>query len=533
MQQFTEKYREKIEGVLSGFDRVAIRGMLRRLYQGGYDKNLGAAVADGMETYLRMGKILFKDYEDHVKRISEKLKAAILKPFREQGLPIEFDRGGSDKDKLARQIAASKKIDSGLVCAISTIEPSPTFEHRGTHIIQRMRPCGALYQYQIHAELGWMYGRIQTWFPFNIQIGINGREWLAQQMKREGMKYRQQGNCFVWIEDYDHAQKLLDRQLETNWSELLNGFAQQLNPIREAVFEQYCCDYYWTVYQSEWATDIRFKDGEFLKRLMGTLVTHGMLSYQSRDVLRFFGKRVNQSGEIPARFNGELKTDLKSYREGERVKYTMDGNLAKFYDKAYSEYGNILRAGETTINKAKVFLAYRPKEGGPADDLKWRPMRKGIADLHRRAEISQRTNERLINALASVDDSRTVEELTASIQKPVTWKGRRVRALHPWGEDKSLLTAVNHGDFLINGFRNRDLQGLLYGKPPDSDAEKRRRSAAMSRKLRMLRAHGLIRKVPKTHRYMVVTEAQAVLIAVLTTARTTVNQINQLGKKAA
>ena len=56
-----------------------------------------------------------------------------------------------------------------------------------------------------------MYARIQTWFPFNIQVGLNGREWLTRQMNQHGLKYRQQGNCFVWIEDYEEAQKLMHR----------------------------------------------------------------------------------------------------------------------------------------------------------------------------------------------------------------------------------------------------------------------------------------------------------------------------------
>ena len=115
----------------------------------------------------------------------------------------------TDKEALARQVALEKKISSGRVCAISTMEPSPTFEHRGTHIIRRVRPCHVLYHYQIHPEVGWMHARIQTWFPFNIQVGLNGREWLARQMNRERLKYRQQGNCFVWIEDYGHAHKLM------------------------------------------------------------------------------------------------------------------------------------------------------------------------------------------------------------------------------------------------------------------------------------------------------------------------------------
>lgn len=160
--------------------------------------------------------------------------------------------------------------------------------------------------------------------------------------------------------------------------------------------------------------------------------------------------------------------------------------------------------------------------------MDWRPLRKGIAGIHRRAEISQKVNERLMQALASVDDSRRVEELTAAIQQPVIRKGRRVRALRPWGDDKDLLAAINHGDFLIHGFRNRDLQGLLYSTEATSDTERRHRSAAMSRRLGLLKAHGLIRKIPHTHRYQVSKEGRTILVAVLTTARTSLHQINQL-----
>jgi hypothetical protein len=275
-----------------------------------------------------------------------------------------------------------------------------------------------------------------------------------------------------------------------------------------------------------------FRQAEFLKRLMPLLVRHGMLSFSSADVMRYFGRKVNQSGTIPANFSGTLETDLKRRQQGERVKYRMNGNSAKFYDKAYSEIGTVLRGAETTINTGEGIRVYRPKEGGPEEDLQWRPMRLGIADLHRRAEVSQKANERLLDALASVDDSRSVEELTADIQKATRWGGRRVRGLRPWAEDKGLFTAINHGDFLINGFRNRDLQKLLYGGEAESPVERRRRSAAVSRKLRMLRAHGIIRKVPRTHRYHVTDTARCILVAVLTTARTSVNQLNQLAKAA-
>jgi len=163
----------------------------------------------------------------------------------------------------------------------------------------------------------------------------------------------------------------------------------------------------------------------------------------------------------------------------------------------------VLRGAETTINKSSDFRVYRPQEGGPEDDLQWRPLRQGIADLHRRAEVAQNANNRLLNALATVDDSRSVEEWTTDIQKPVTWGGRRVRGLRPWGDDHALLLAIHRGEFLIHGLRNRDLQKLWYAAEPESLRPRRRRSAAISRKLRRLRFHGLIKKVNHTHRYPV------------------------------
>ena len=395
-----------------------------------------------MEQYLSQNSILMKNYADHVKQISETVKRESLQPFREQELPVVFLRSAADKEAVARKVAAEKNIKEGLVCAISTLEPSPTFEHRGKHIIRRDRPSHVLYHYQIDPVMGWMHTRIQTWLRFNVQIAINGREWLARDMDRIGLKYRQQGNCFVWIEDYEQAQKLMDRQLEVNWAERLNGLAQRLNPAHEEIFERYTTDYYWTCYQSEWATDVRFRDPRALKRLMGLMVQHGIESFSSTDVMHYFGRKVNQNGSIPASFNGTLQIDLKNYREGSRVKYRLNGNSTKFYDKAYSVHGSVLRGAETTINHVQDFRVFRPKEGGPEDDLQWRPMRKGIADLHRRAEVSSKANNRLLDALASVDDSRRVEELTAGIQQP-TANGRRVRGLRPWGEDKELLAAMN------------------------------------------------------------------------------------------
>ena len=108
-----------------------------------------------------------------------------------------------------------------------------------------------------------------------------------------------------------------------------------------------------------------------------------------------------------------------------------------------------------------------------------------------------------------------------------------MRALQPWGGDYELLKAIGRGDFLLQGLRNRDLQAVLYDRPAASPMETRRRSAAISRKLRMLRAHSLIQKIPKTHRYQVTANGRTVLLAILTTAHTSLHELNQLNQKAA
>src|SRR6202171_3339593 len=118
MQEFINKYGDHINGVLSGFDRLVFRGSLRRLNYGYWDRKLEAFVAQGMEQYLWQNKILFKDYLDHVKGLSQQVKQNSIEAFEKLGLPTPFLRNPSaDKDAMAREIAAEKKLESGLVCA--------------------------------------------------------------------------------------------------------------------------------------------------------------------------------------------------------------------------------------------------------------------------------------------------------------------------------------------------------------------------------------------------------------------------------
>src|SRR5437868_3247392 len=81
------------------------------------------------------------------------------------------------------------------------------------------------YHYSVHPVFGFLNARIQTWFPFSIQICLNGREWLAHQMDAVGLDYLRDDNCFPWIEDWPTAQQLMDQQLKVEWPTLLDDIA--------------------------------------------------------------------------------------------------------------------------------------------------------------------------------------------------------------------------------------------------------------------------------------------------------------------
>ena len=520
MQEFIAKHKEEIAGVLSGFDRLVFRGTLRSI-----------SYAEGMMGYLWAKQVRLTEFGKHVLRVSERLKQAGKAKAEALGRPVKYlVSAGESKEEVARGIAARDKIEEGLVCVLSCVETCRTFdvyrnrEKRKLELVSRIRKCLFLYQYWMHREFGFLGARMQTWFPFSVQVCVNGREWLARQMDGVGMKYVRQDNCFPWVEEWGRAQGLLDEQLRTNWPKALEPLARALNPVHAQIFGDFPMNYYWTTYQSEWAIDVVFRQAQVLRRLYPRLVHYGITTLGSTDVLRYLGRPVRRDGEVPKSFRGEVSSDLKWREEGMRIKHSVNGNSVKLYDKAFTAVGSVLRA-ETTIHHGGEFRVYRRKEGDSQGKKSWRVLRGGVADLHRRAEISERATERYLDALAAVDEQTTLQELLDRLGQPKQWKGRRVRALHPLGGDRALLKTICRGEFMLNGFRNRDLQKFFFPEATQDLREARRRSAWASRKLRLLRAHGIIRKVSGTYRYQLTETGRRAVAALLTALRSTVREL--------
>lgn len=524
MKRFIARHAALVTCVLSGFDRLVLRGSLRALRH------------CGIYGFLDRAKVRLLEFGRFAQETTERVKAAALAEAQECGRPVVYlDSPRTSNEELARDLLRQHPlVEPGLICAFKAVEPCMRFEYhrsperneRGLKL--RAGKCLYLYNYYLHPEFGVMHLRLQTYLPFDVQVCINGREWLARQLARHGVGFERADNCFTRVDAPELAQRLLDEQLRTAWPTTLDALLTRIHPLHEDIFRATPMPYWWVAYQTEWATDLLFKDAASLAALYPALVRHAVDHFKSPDVLRFLGRTERQAWKT------EVVSSFRERREGVRVKHWLNGNSVKMYDKA----GSILR-GETTIGNPQDFWVRRPRredEGGERHDeatgahLVWRNMRKSVADLHRRAELSQRSNERYLDALSVVDDTSPCSRIFDSFARPVVTDGRRFRALRLGDPaELALLETISRGEFVTTGFRNRDLRRLLYS-PPEPKADDRRRSGRISRLLRLLRVHGVVRKIQKTHRYQL-TERGRLLTAALRATRDA--SLRQLLREAA
>jgi hypothetical protein len=206
MNRFVEKYSRKLLGVISGFDRLVLKGTLRPL-----------SYTAGMMNFLFEREVLLKDFGAYAQQVSEQLKEASQQEAGRLGRTNRYlESSQRRKEPIARKIAEKEGINEGLICLLRTVEPCMSYDiyrdrqAQRLELRKRQRKCLWIYHYWMDRRWGQMSARIQTWFPFDIYVCLNGREWLARQMDRAGMKYRREENCFLWIEDPEGIQHVED-----------------------------------------------------------------------------------------------------------------------------------------------------------------------------------------------------------------------------------------------------------------------------------------------------------------------------------
>jgi hypothetical protein len=514
MQSFVQRFKKGILGVLSGFDRLRFRGSLPRLARVG-----------GMLQWIESKRLLLKDFDAITQQHTQQLREALDQKADQAGRPVEYLAAFTNKEALVQQRRQRDgTARGGLICAFSTLEGCTSYDLRrdakARTIALRKRPRKCLHYYVYFEDecFGLTQLRLQTWFPFGATVVLNGREWLARQLAAAGIDYVRQDNCFTWVKDFARAQELADLQPRVHWEVELERLRQWVYPEHNQWFPN--DRYYWTVDQSEWATDVAFRNVAALADLYPQLIHRGIETFRSEDVLRFLGRKLTAPGHVPANFQAELTSDVKHRPEGVRIKHRAGRNTIKLDDKQ----GSVLRT-ETTLNEVKGFKSYRPAANDPGGERSWQPMRKSVAEMPRRAELSQASNERYLEALGNLPADTPLSRLAQKLCRPVEVEGRRYRALNPLSPtDGDLLEMVSRGEHLVAGFRNRDIRQALHGHEPD-ETKRRRQSSGVTRLLGLLRAHGLIKKIPRTHRYLLTTEGTRVIPALLAAKNATLQQL--------
>jgi len=492
MRKLVARFGKAVKGVLTGFDRIVFKGTI-----------LPLAHEEGAMSFLRWRGVLNRDYKQWMQAQTQALITAVDRYAQEQcAHPIvKLSTWRHDKEQLARKRQAKTGIEAGLIGAWSCLEGCWSYRacycaEKGYPQLHRYRTqCRHLYLYLDHPQYGWMSVRLQTWFPYHIQIALNGREWLRRRLEARGVDFLRQGNKFLHIDHYALAQRFLREQLDRQWPHLLNSFLPMAFPSMRQTLGAHLA-YYWTLWQSEWATDLIMDTPAELTATMASILRHAWITGNSANVLRYLGRPLTAAGRPHGSSNHEVMSRLLDFHDGLRVRHWVDHNSVKVYNEQ-----NVLRI-ETTINMPDMFKVYRRAQGQPhTARKKLRPLRKGVADIPLRAQVSQEVNDRLMDELSSFTDKTPISELLAPHVRQRTKDGRRVRALDISGKDRELLKAIGHPSFTVSGITNVRLRKKLRTTSWGAGRTDKQLSARVSRHLRLLRDHGLIRKVPNRHRY--------------------------------
>jgi len=494
MDIFHEKHRNAILGIVEGFDRLIFKGYFTSMFHKG-----------AFGRYLFKRGILLKNAGKFFEAETERVLAHAKRSAEQAGRPYIYLQSAhthasdESKETMASAIAERDGITEGLVCIFSVLEACKSFTVVGNHrthrleVVQRQRKCLHLYWYLIHPKFGWMHVRIQTWAPYSIQIYINGREWMCQQLTKRNIAFERSANKIVWLSDFSAATQLAQKFNHLDWPSVLMRQVTMVNPLMADIAKAGFGGYWLGIDQAEFASDILFKSRADLQRILKDITTAAITGFGATDVMRFLGRKPHHA------FKGEVIIDSKTRPEGCRIKFRMKRNSIKFYDHL-----NVLRI-ETTINNPAEFKILSSSENIRGKTVsRWCPMRKGVSNFWRYSQVAHGANARLIDALANAPLQGKAIDTLDHLCRSQSNAGRHVAAFNPvTPETVAIFKALLSGEFALNGFRNGDLQQKLYASKPKNEAESRRRTHRVCRLISKLRGHSLIAKVKNSRLYRV------------------------------
>ncbi len=474
MELITERYSKKISGTISCYDRVIIQGILP-----------GICFAKGMTGYLYTNNIRIFDYPRFAEPLRDELKNNAEAIAKDNGLVIEFIRKKNiRKESQIKKIIESRGDHPGLVHIFSAMESCQTYKpwhDKKTHktfLKFSQSKCLHYYFYFIDEYLGLCYVRVPTWCPFRLQFYFNGHNWLASELKNRNIDYTLIDNAFTKISSYTTAQELSNDLSPETIHKRLDCFAEKYCPV----IKHFGLQYHWSIMQAEYATDVVFHRQKDLQNIYGQLTRTAIHTVKPENIATFLGRKLhpNYQDEMGNRFNTRI--------EGTRISHTMGKASIKMYDK----FGLILRI-ETTVNDVSFFKHYRKVEHRDgSNSMKLAAMKKGIYSLLPLQKLLSSANFRYLEFISEIDDHSAGIGNLERISKSKVKKNRSYKGFNLFSEDDQLLfESIARGEFHISGFQNKHIRKKLTHK----------NSGQVSRMLKRLHVHGLIKKVGYSYKY--------------------------------
>jgi hypothetical protein len=471
----TERYRKQIAGVLSCYDRIIIQGTVPKW-----------CYASGMTAYFYEHKIRIFDYPKWAEPLRDAIRTNMERLAAESEIQIEFVRSKKSfrKEQRVKEILEKRGEAPGLVCILSAMEPCGSYkpwQDQKTHKTY-LKPDGGkclhYYVYCIDADLGLCYVRVPTWCPFRLQVYCNGHSHLARQLSKRQIEYRVLDNAFGWIADLQHAQKLADSFSVEMLHRKLDEFADRYCPE----IRHFGLSYHWSLDQVEFATDVVFQRQSDLQAIYDRLTRTAIHTVKPDNIATFLGRKLN------ANYQDEMGNRFNTRIQGTRIKHTMGPVSIKMDDK----FRLILRI-ETTVVNVSFFKHHREVEHQDGTrSMAWAEMKKTIYSLAPLREVLSAANRRYLEFISSIEDDKAGTDKLNRISQPVAEEDRNYRGFNFFDpRDEELFETLGSGEFNLSGFQNKDLRRRLRG----------RTSGQISRTMKRLRVHGLIKKVGRTYKY--------------------------------
>lgn len=488
---FGGRHDKNIKGIIECLDRVVIKGTFKRIsYQKGIECEM-----------CRRGKRFF-DYQDWTKDQKDEIRKHVQKLAEKEALEIHHLQNRSiRKEDFVRELIGEKPEKTGIVCILSAMEGCMSFrphydkETGRSSLRYRKGHCLHYYVYINDPELGLCFIAFPTWLPFTIRFYFNGHNWLEKQLQQHGIDYTMDDNCFTDISDYEKAQEL------ANSFKIRAVLVKQLRlwslyclptPIREFGMP------YWTLHEVELATDVIFKSAKSLSGLYDEVIQTAILEVKAKNIATFLNRSLEHS-------NCEASSRFRTCREGTSIRHNLGPASMKMYDKR----GTVLRI-ETVINDVSFLKTERKVNHRDGTESRQKvPMKKSIYSLIPLLKLMSKANSRYLTYLGGMQECSlelaALRKLTSPVRDGAI--GRTVRGINLFNsDDELLLRALLHGGYSLKGFTGRQLRhSLLEGWSPGK----------VSRALKRLRLHGIIKKIGNSYSYYVTKLGKRVIAPLL------------------